>query len=158
MSNVFFGGVPTGADVRKLLDAFPDIKPGDVIAYADVAKVIGADHGSNRFKSVTDAWRKTLLRTSNLVIEAVTGRGFRRLPEQERSERDREGWRKDQSRAARKVRDLARTDTRDFTESEQHAHDHARRVLQAHLEHTSTTVRELAPPPQLQLLPKRQAR
>lgn len=155
MSRLFLGGVPTDGDVKRLLEAFPDIQPGALIPYAQVAEVIGVARGSNRFISVTNAWRRMLLRTQNFVLEAVHGQGFRRRPEIERSKANRAGWRQDQSRAARKIRDLARTDTRDFNEQEQKAHDHARRVLQAHVEHTSSTVRELAPPAPTKLLMKR---
>lgn len=144
MSKVFFGGIPTGSDVKRLLESFPDIKPGETVLYSQVASVIGAE-------------RRTLTRTQNFVLEAVPGQGFRRRTEVERSKANRAGWRQDQSRAARRVRDLARTDTSGFDEREQKAHDHARRVLQAHVEHTSTTVRELAPPAPLKMLPKREA-
>lgn len=157
MSKVFFGGVPTDGDVKRLLEAFPDIGPGDAISYVQVAEVIGVKHGSSRFRTVTNAWRKTVMRTQNFVLEAVPGEGFRRQTELERSQKNRTGWRQDQSRAARRVRDLGRTDTRSFDERDQKAHDHARRVLQAHVEHTSSAVRELAPPAPLKLLPKRQA-
>lgn len=157
MSKVFRGGIPTDGDVKRLLAAFPDIKPGDTVSYAAIAEIIKIEHGSNRFQSVTNAWRRAVVRTLNFVLEAVPGAGFRRCTEIERSQRDRSGWRKDQTRAARKVRDLARVDTSDFADRDQRTHDHARRVLQAHVEHTSTTVRELAPPAPLRLLPKREA-
>jgi hypothetical protein len=157
MSKLFLSGVPTDADVKRLLEAFPDIKPGQMISYTEIALVIRTQHGASRFRTVTSAWRRTLTRTLNFVLEAVPGQGFRRCTEIERSKRNRSGWRQDQSRAARKVRDLARTDTREFDEREQKTHDHARRVLQAHVEQTATTVRELAPPAPQKQLPKRQA-
>lgn len=155
MPKPFFGGLPTDIDVKRLLEAFPNIEPGGEVGYDDVAKVIGVDVGTNRFRTVTNAWRRRLLRTGNVAIDAVPGRGFRRLTELERSERDRGGWRRDQVRAARKVRDLALTDTTSFDEREKKSHDHARRVLQAHVEHTTSTVRELAPPAPQPLLPRR---
>lgn len=155
MSKAFFGGIPTDSDVKKLLEAFPDIKPGEMITYTQVAEVIRVKYGTSRFRTVTTAWRKTLLRTNNFILEAVPGQGFRRRTELERSQKDRSGWRQDQSRAARKVRDLGRTDITEFDERDRKSHDHARRVLQAHVEHTSMTVRELAPPGPPAQLPKR---
>lgn len=157
MSKLFLGGIPTEGDVKLLLEAFPAIEAGQLIPYDRVAEVIKVDRGTSRFKTVTAAWRRALNRTQNFVLEAVSGQGFRRQTEIERSQKDRAGWRQDQSRAARRVRDLARVDTREFEERDQKAHDHARRVLQAHAEHTSTTVKELAPPAPLRALPKRQA-
>jgi hypothetical protein len=157
MSNLFLGGIPTEGDVKMLLEAFPAIEPGQLIPYERVAEIVKVDRSSSRFRTVTSAWRRVLHRTQNFVLEAVPGQGFRRQTEVERSNSDRAGWRKDQSRAARRVRDLARVDTRDFAERDQRSHDHARRVLQAHVEHTSTTVRELAPPAPLKALPKREA-
>lgn len=157
MSKLFLGGIPTQGDVKLLMEAFPSIEPGQLIGYERVAEVIKVEHGTGRFRTVTAAWRRALTRTQNFVLEAVPGQGFRRMPEVERSQKDRTGWRQDQSRAARRVRDLARVDTRDFDDRDRKSHDHARRVLQAHVEHTATSVRELAPPPPLRALPKRQA-
>jgi hypothetical protein len=155
MMGIFRGGVPTEIEVKRLREAFPDPAPGQLISYEDVAVIIGAKHGTNRFTAVTNAWRRSLLRADNIVVNTVAGQGFQRLTEEDRSEADRTGWRKDQQRAARKVRDLSRVDTRDFDERTQRGHDHAQRVLQAHAEHTSKSVRELAPPPAMKLLPRR---
>lgn len=152
MTRPFIGGLPTDIDVKRLLEAFPSISPGFVITYTEVSLVIGVTHGSTRFRTVTNAWRKRLLRVDNFVLEAIAGQGFRRRTELERSQKDRSGWRRDQNRAARKVRDMTRVDTVEFDERERKSHDHAKHVLQAHIEHTSTTVRQLAPPaPQPQL-------
>ena len=54
------GGVPTAPDVRRLLDRYPDLNPGDVVPYDDVAETIRAEHGSCRWRSVTTAWRSHL--------------------------------------------------------------------------------------------------
>lgn len=155
MSKPFFGGVPTAGDVKKLLEAFPDPEVGEVIPYARVAEIIKVDSASNRFRTVTTAWRRAVLRTQNFRMEAVSGRGFRRLPEIERSRGNRIGWRRDQGRAAQKTRDLALTDTKEFDSRELQSHDHARRVMQAHVEYTATAVREIAPPKPIPQLPRR---
>jgi hypothetical protein len=150
-------GVPTEIDVKRLREAYPQLAVGQLIPYEDVARVIGAPYKTGRFRVVTEAWRKWLRRSENCAVKCVAGRGFMRMAELERSEVDRVGWRKDQGRAARKVRDLARVDTLSFEERDRSSHDHARRVLQAHVEHTAGTVRELAPPAPVRLLPRRSA-
>jgi len=67
----YFRGVDTSPDVRKLVTAFGTPEDGARIKYSDVGVVIEADHGGkrhNRFVSVTNAWRRHLLRKHNILI------------------------------------------------------------------------------------------
>jgi len=62
MAKLFQGGVPTDIDVQRLSEQYGVPDEGARIAYADVAKLIGSPHGSNRYRSVLSAWRRRLLR------------------------------------------------------------------------------------------------
>lgn len=55
---LFKGGVPTNAEVRRLMELRLD--PGDEVSFEDVAETIGERINSNRFNSVTTAWRNKL--------------------------------------------------------------------------------------------------
>ena len=59
-TNVFRGGVPVAPDVRKLTDHFQTPAEGSMIPYDDIARIIGAAYGTNRFRSVVMAWRRDL--------------------------------------------------------------------------------------------------
>lgn len=59
---VYFGGVPTEPDVKKLLERFDveDMIPGYEIKYSEVSEVIGQPKEASRWRTVTTAWRKRL--------------------------------------------------------------------------------------------------
>jgi len=61
-SELFFGGVPTKPDVDKIRQKWPahNLEIGQVIPYRAVAELIGESVRSNRFRSVTLAWRKSV--------------------------------------------------------------------------------------------------
>jgi hypothetical protein len=80
--NLFFGGVPTEPDVRALRDAFPEaeMEPGTIIPYERVEALIGAGRKSNRWKTVTEKWRKIVEnQTGRVIIGTVAGVGFKVL-------------------------------------------------------------------------------
>lgn len=83
-TGLFLGGVPTGPDVLRLIESFPDLKPGDEVTHERISSVIGQDRESNRYKSVVTAWRKKMFRDHNIDMEAVQNVGFRVLNSIER--------------------------------------------------------------------------
>ena len=50
-------GLPTGPDVALLKKAYPSLSPGDRIDYESVSDLLGVPIGSQRFITVTQAWR-----------------------------------------------------------------------------------------------------
>lgn len=84
MSKVHFGGVPTDGDVRNLMEHFGQLKPGDEIAHEDVEQVLHSTRNTSRYRTVTGAWRKKLMREHNCDVAAVPGVGFRCLTDAER--------------------------------------------------------------------------
>lgn len=84
MSKVFFGGTPTAIDVRKLVDVFgvPDV--GTEITHEQVEACIGLKRTQTRYRTVTLAWRGSLLREHNVDLSAERGTGFRALAPDER--------------------------------------------------------------------------
>ncbi len=75
---IFSAGIPTGTDVRKIRDIYPDsdLEVGQKIDYQDVADIIGVDVSSSRFKTVTSAWRRAVERESGLFIGTDPGKAF----------------------------------------------------------------------------------
>lgn len=84
MTKAFFGGVPTAMDVRKLNEAFPELTEGDEIAHADIEALLGLAHTVSRYRTVTNAWRRSVLNDRNIEVAAVAGEGFRCLTAPER--------------------------------------------------------------------------
>lgn len=68
---VFFGGVPTEPDVKKLMDAI-DVKAlpkGSSIEYETVSEIIGIQYKAPRWRSVTLSWRKKLEKDFGIIID-----------------------------------------------------------------------------------------
>lgn len=61
-------GVPTEADVRRLIDAIGVPKIGDEITYKAICEVIKQTYPSARWWTVTNAWRMLLLRQHNICV------------------------------------------------------------------------------------------
>lgn len=76
-TDLFFAGIPTRPDVDKLREAFGVPSVGVFISYAQIAAIINTSRESSRYKTVTTAWRRALLREHNILFEAVAGDGFR---------------------------------------------------------------------------------
>lgn len=83
-TNVFFGGVPTGAEVNKLIEAFGVPAEGETITHEEIEAALGLAKDTNRYRTVTTAWRKKMLVDNNLDTCAVPGEGFRFMPPAER--------------------------------------------------------------------------
>lgn len=67
---IYFGGVPTGPDVNKLVDKYPIEKLilGYKMPYSEISEVIEQPIRSSRFRSVTEAWRKKMEKDYNIII------------------------------------------------------------------------------------------
>lgn len=99
MGKMFFGGVPTGVDVSKLRAAFDGRAEGTEILHEEVEEVLDLRRAQNRYRTVTDAWRRQREMDDNVRIQALDdGRGFRIATAQQRIEesvaRAKEGTRK----------------------------------------------------------------
>jgi len=80
MSQIFRGGIPTKADVDRLMEAYPVAKlvEGAQISYAEIEAVIKEKYGTNRFRGVVTRWRRMLFRDHNIYLYAP-GAGSRKL-------------------------------------------------------------------------------
>jgi hypothetical protein len=68
-------GLPTGPDVALIRKTWPNPEIGQEIPYADVAKLVGIEIGSERWRTVTDAWRKREM-DEGRIIKCILGRAF----------------------------------------------------------------------------------
>lgn len=77
-SMIFNAGIPTEPDVKRLMDAFPNLKDGDKITYEAAAHIIGIEsfRTSLRFRTVTARWRNLLYRNSNIYMTCIPNYGW----------------------------------------------------------------------------------
>ena len=78
---LFFGGVPTEPDVKKLMEAYPaeSLAPETIIPYIKVTEITGIAYNSSRWSSVTNQWRKRVEDDYGImigVIEETKGKAF----------------------------------------------------------------------------------
>lgn len=97
---VFFGGLPTEPDVKRLRESFPPdaMRPGQIITYEEVSEIIASPYPSSRFDCVTGRWKRNLEKETNIILGTKPGEAFVVLSEPEKVElagrRLREGGRK----------------------------------------------------------------
>ena len=71
----FKDGLPVGPDVAAIRKQWPNLKIGDRVPYEDMEALLGLEKTTNRFGTVTDAWRKAELERG-LVIICERSRAF----------------------------------------------------------------------------------
>ena len=71
---LYFGGLPTEPQVRKLDEAFQNIAQvrGTTIPHEQIEEIIKEKRGSFRYKTITNRWRKRIEARTGIVI---SGRG-----------------------------------------------------------------------------------
>ena len=146
MSNhgLFIGGVPTEPDVKRLLDAFKNLKDGDMVSHDDIAKAIGVERTTNRYRNVTNAWRKHLLKVNNLRLAPLAGLGFRVLDGMDRVTHNVKQY----GRGARQIRkaadDVRRVDIGKLPQNEQRVTEHVLRHMEATSDHLRKASKEMS--------------
>lgn len=68
-------GLPTAPDVNELQKKWPELKVGDRVAYGEIEALLKIEWRSNRFRCVTDAWRRRELEAGR-VIECDPAEAF----------------------------------------------------------------------------------
>ena len=85
-ASMFFGGIPTAPDVRKIDERWPmkDLRVGDRMEYSDMEKTINYRRKTCRYNTVVNSWRKQVERETGKIIGTVTGEAFVVLSDSEK--------------------------------------------------------------------------
>lgn len=141
---LFLGGVPTEPDVRRLSEAFPMLKSGDEVHHEDVAKAIGVEPATGRYKSVTSAWRKHLLKVNNLRLSSIPGVGFRVLDGMDRITDDIKRYGRGAKQIRKAADDVRRVEIGKLPQNEQRTAEHVLRHMEASADHLRRASKEIA--------------
>ena len=152
MSKMFFGGMPTGPDVRKLMKAFAALSEGDEITHESVESVLEIVRRDSRYKTVTTAWRRQLLKDRNIELAAIANIGFRALTPSERVSGAVAGIRYGVRKVARSVNKVTSVETTDPLLI--HKRDHMRKLGNALIQSATAGMREIEPPKAQRPLPR----
>ncbi|CAB4196166.1 hypothetical protein UFOVP1299_59 [uncultured Caudovirales phage] len=84
MSKVFFGGLPTDAEVKALLALYGAVTPGTFISHEDIAALTNTKVKSSRYLTIVMVWRKRLLNDHAIVLKSIRGKGYVSLSDVEK--------------------------------------------------------------------------
>jgi hypothetical protein len=146
----YFGGLPTGPDVKLLLEHWPQIKEGQEISHEEVERVLKLKRDETRYRGVTMAWRKHLFRNDNIFVDAIAGVGFQCLDPKGRVENGIKVFRKGTREQWRSIDRLKRVQEKDLDPVSQTKRDHVIRLGLAIHAQATDMMREL-PKPQAQI-------
>lgn len=84
-SKLYFGGIPTEIDIRKLREAYPDgsLTVGRIINYTEVEALLRMKRTDNRWRTVTHRWRRLVEKESGVIVGTVDGEAFKVLDDHE---------------------------------------------------------------------------
>lgn len=143
-SGLFLGGVPTDPDVKRLIEAFPSLKPGDEISHNDVANVLGVERASGRYRTVTTAWRNHLVKSCNIRLRAINGVGYRVMEAMERVTHNVRGLGKGTKIIRRASDDVRRVDATQLSQEQQRVTEHVLRRMDSVTDFLLKTSKEIA--------------
>lgn len=128
-NHIFTGGLPTGPQVRKLEAHFPDLEAmrGEIITHESIETAIGEKRDSNRYRTVTNAWRRKVERATGIVIDGrgeAQGVGFRVLSHGDQVEFGVGQRRAGARRVRRGYQAVASTREESLTEEQRRVRDH----------------------------------
>lgn len=146
MSKLFFGGIPTAPDVKKLREAFPRIEDGTDFTHEQIQAVIGLHPKSARYRGVTLAWRKEMLKDHNIEIAAVAAVGFRALTGPERIESNIKGFKHGARKQGKHLRRVGMVPSETLAPSYRDKQTHFMRLGAAVLSQAGAMMKELEPP------------
>lgn len=155
MAKLFLGGMPTDIDVRKLVERFGEPAIGVEIEHHEVEDCLGLNRKSARFRSVTLAWRRRLLKDHNIHLAAQPSVGFRSLDPAERISTALAGVQSGVRKQVRAVRGSDRVNTEDPVLLKKQALLHRYGIALA--TEASVMMRQIEPPKPPQQAPQRPA-
>ena len=125
-TEAFFSGIPIEPDMVKLRNAFPEskMKTGDMIAYSQIGEVINAEYGTNRFRSVTNRWRREVTRETNIILGPEPKKGFVVLSESKKVDLSGSKLRSAARAATQSYMVAARVNIHELSEKEKVRYDH----------------------------------
>jgi len=127
---VFFGGLPTEMDVKKLLDRFGSPGPG-LIPYEELEAVLGISWRTGRFRLIVKNWRRAMFREMNIDTAISPSAGVQVLQEWERVHVSHKDLKRSIRCARRSYVRVSAVRVDKLNEQQRTVHDHVVRHTQA---------------------------
>jgi hypothetical protein len=157
-AKMFFGGMPTAIDVKKLEERFGVPDEGTLIPHADIAACIGVAWRSARYTTVLASWRKKLESPHNLHTGVIPGEGLKILTADEAVDWRRGDWRRNVRGIKRTAMETKRIDPSKIVNAEQlKVRDKLEEVSSRVFMYAAQESKALRPPTPPAALPRRSA-
>ncbi len=154
-ANVFFGGLPTAIDVKKLDERYGAPNEGLLILHADIAVCIGYPWKSSRYRTVLDAWRRKLRRELNIDTSVDPGKGLYILTPPERIKAGKSDTKSGLRKFRRGGARVAVAPDEGLTAEQRTERDHTAQVVWRLYSSAAQEIKALEPPSPLAALPRR---
>lgn len=157
---LFFGGLPTDIEVRKLIEHFA-VPAARLYPFRELAEACGHawPQDRNRLKVVFTRWRKRLEHDYQLVSEGVPGEGIKVLAESERTQHGIRFARIGTKKSRRGLVRIMMTDAKKIDDPKARAEaEHAQQVAARILPTLAQNVKALTPPSPPSALPRAQSK
>ena len=81
---LFFGGIPTKAEVDALMVVAKSYGEGETIPYAMIETAIGCGRKTSRGATIVSSFKRRMFRECNVLLVADNGKGYRLADPKER--------------------------------------------------------------------------
>lgn len=144
MSNLFLGGKSTNPEVDAIMRAFKPIA-GERISYEDIAGVIGVDVSDNRFRTITNRWRKIIEKQHQVRI-TVEDRHFVFLTSNQALDYSRRDFHRLGRATGKMVSRVSIIDPTQLSDERKEEHLLTQREAHAFLDHVRKSTKTIAAP------------
>ena len=98
-TQLFFGGIPTDIELKKLCDHWPETQMsiGDQFTYDEIATIISVRKKTTHLRTITNRWRKHIEALTGQILGPFDGKGLKVLSDSEKF-----SLRKSKTKSARK--------------------------------------------------------
>ena len=154
-ATLFFGGLPTEPEAKKLMERFGVLEVGRQILYDEIAEVIGVKYGTSRFRTILSSWRHRLEKEHNLRMGFEPGKGIKMLSPEERVGAAEDDVRSGVRKLRKGANEASRLPLEEIKDEKVRAQgDHLRTVAAKVYSSVVETVKALRPPKPTQALPR----
>lgn len=146
MSRMFFAGMPTEPDVKKLREHFSELPEGLEIPHEEIETCIAAKRDQSRYRTIVTAWRKSLLNQNNVELGSVAGVGYKVLTPGERLRHNYDGFQQGTRKQARSIRRVSIIPDDRLSLPERGKRDHIQRMGAMIVSQSAELAKTIDPP------------
>lgn len=144
---LYFGGMSTDIELKKLMDAYGEAEPGTLITHNQIADLIGAQYGTSRYGTVVSRWRRTMLAKNNIEVAARRREGYVVSTASERVQNASNAFKRIGDGLRRIHYRFAAVPRQDLSSEDARRADHSQMVVAKMCDDVASARKQISPPP-----------